>query len=240
MRRAIAIAIVLGLTVCAGAGAARVPTGALRSAIERAASPQTPAGIPQRCLLVRVTTKDGGAWAAVGFYGARDPSLCNRYGFNGVSIVRRLRNGWRYVTAGSAMIPCGRLGIPVAAQRDLGLPCRPASTPKTPPATSGAAFWPGSAAITCILKDNGTAWVFCWVGSQWPPTTYARMGLDGLLDRTTVIAEPIGLGGPGLQYGKSVTVGRFRCSSSSAGLTCVVITTGKGLLIGPSGITSVG
>jgi hypothetical protein len=43
-----------------------------------------------------------------------------------------------------------------------------------------------------------------------------------------------------LAYGKQITVGRFRCSSASAGITCVVIKSGKGFLINSAGITRVG
>ena len=94
----------------------------LGSALDRAAAPQLPPGIPERCLLAQVTTKDGGNWATVGFNGLQYRS-CGRWGFNGVVILRRARGRWHYVTAGSAMLPCGRLGIPVAVRRDLHLPC---------------------------------------------------------------------------------------------------------------------
>jgi hypothetical protein len=43
-----------------------------------------------------------------------------------------------------------------------------------------------------------------------------------------------------LPYGKSSTVGRFRCRSQRIGVTCVVIRTGKGFLINRSGVTRVG
>jgi hypothetical protein len=43
-----------------------------------------------------------------------------------------------------------------------------------------------------------------------------------------------------LGYGKQITVGRFRCSSASAGITCVVIKSRKGFLINSAGITRVG
>jgi hypothetical protein len=197
--------------------------------------------VPQRCLLVRVTTVGGHDWATVGFNVARS-SLCNRYGFNGVAIVRRVRGRWHFVTAGSAMIPCGKLGVPVAVQRDLRLPCL-VPKPALPTATSAGVFSPNPAGITCLMNDDGTAqgaWVFCWLGSQWPPATHAKLGLDGSFDETALIAEPMGLGGPELQYGESVTVGRFRCTSEVAGLSCVLIKTGEGFLIGPSEITRVG
>src|SRR5579872_881441 len=103
---AIGIAIIFALAVPATAGASTIATGKLRAAIEKAAAPQTPSGAPQRCLLVRVTTKGGGDWATVGWTAGGDPGLCNHYGFNGVSVVHRVRGTWHFVTAGSAGIPC--------------------------------------------------------------------------------------------------------------------------------------
>lgn len=102
--------------------ASRVATGATRTAIERAAG-NGYTGIPQRCLLVEITTKDAGRWATVGFNGAR-AQTCAKWGFNGVSIMHRRLGRWHYVTAGSAGIPCGRFHIPVAVRQDLHLPCR--------------------------------------------------------------------------------------------------------------------
>jgi hypothetical protein len=119
----ITIIIALGLIVPAVAVASRVPTGSTRTAIDRAAAPQLPPGIPERCQVARVTTKDGGKWATVAFKEPNSRS-CGRWGFNGVVIVHRPRRTWHYVTAGSALLPCGRLGIPVAVRLDLHLPCR--------------------------------------------------------------------------------------------------------------------
>lgn len=123
MKRIITIIVALGLIVPAVAVASRVATGSTRKAIERVAAPQLPVGIPRRCLYAEVTTKDGGNWASVGFNSSHYRS-CERWGFNGVVILRRARRRWDYVTEGSAMIPCGRFGIPVAVRRDLHLPCR--------------------------------------------------------------------------------------------------------------------
>jgi hypothetical protein len=123
VKRIITIIIALGLIVPAVAVASRVATGGTRNAIDRAAAPQVPQGIPERCLFAQVTTKDGGNWAEVGFNGPQYRS-CGRWGFNGVVILRRTRGRWHYVTAGSAMLPCGRLGIPVAVRQDLHVPCR--------------------------------------------------------------------------------------------------------------------
>ncbi len=123
MKRIIITILAFGLIVPAGAVASRVATGSSRTAIDRGAAPQLPPGIPERCLVARVTTKDGGKWAEVGFNGAHYRS-CGRWGFNGVDIEHRTRRTWRYVTSGSALIPCGRFDIPVAVRRDLHLPCR--------------------------------------------------------------------------------------------------------------------
>ena len=70
----------------------------------------------------QVTTKDGGNWAIVGFNGLHYRSCLRRWGFNGVVILRCARGRWEYVTAGSALLPCGRLGIPIAVRQDLHLP----------------------------------------------------------------------------------------------------------------------
>jgi hypothetical protein len=122
VKRIVITIIAVGLVVPAIAVASRVATGSTRTEIDRAASPQLPPGIPERCLFAQVTTKDGGNWATVGFDGLQSRS-CGRWGFNGVVILRRAHERWDYVTAGSAMLPRGRLGIPVAVRRDLHLPC---------------------------------------------------------------------------------------------------------------------
>ena len=123
MKRIITIIIAVGLIVPVVAVASRPATSSTRTAIDRAAAPQLPGGIPQRCLLSEVTTKDHGNWATVAFKEPNSRS-CGRWGFNGVVIVHRARRTWHYVTAGSALIPCGRLGVPMAVRQDLHLPCR--------------------------------------------------------------------------------------------------------------------
>ena len=124
----ITITIVLGLVLPAVAVASRVATGSTRNAIDRAAAPQLPAGIPERCLFAQVTTKDGGNWAEVGLNGLRGFRSCGRWEFHRVDIERRTRGRWHYVTSGSARIPCGQFGIPVAVRQDLHLACRSQST----------------------------------------------------------------------------------------------------------------
>jgi hypothetical protein len=123
MRRlTITLTIAFGLVAPTAAVASRLATGSTRNAIDRAAAPQVPPGIPERCLFAQVTTKDAGDWAEVGFNGVNG-AHCVRWAFNGVVILRRARGRWDYVTSGSARISCGRIGIPVAVRQDLHLPC---------------------------------------------------------------------------------------------------------------------
>ena len=49
----------------------------------------------------------------------------------------------------------------------------------------------------------------------------------------------VGEGAFVLGYGKSVTVGRFRCFSLRTGMKCIVISSGRGFLINRSGVSRV-
>lgn len=120
MKRIITTVFVVGLLVPAVAVARRVATGSTRTAIERAVASAFNA--PQRCVLVYVTTKDRGNWGTMSFNPANERS-CEGWQFNGVDIAHRAHGRWQSVTSGSAEIPCGRLGIPVAVRLDLDLPC---------------------------------------------------------------------------------------------------------------------
>jgi hypothetical protein len=120
VKRIISVWVVLGLVMPAGAVASRVVTGSTRTAIERAAGGFV-TRLPQRCLMVEVTTTKGGNWATVGFNVANLRS-CKHLAFNGVDIVHRVHRRWHDVGGGS-LIFCGRLGIPVPVRQDLHLPC---------------------------------------------------------------------------------------------------------------------
>ncbi len=126
-RLTIALTFAVMLAVPGGAVARRIVTGSTKTAIVRTV--QTALPTPQRCLVVYVTTKDGGNWATVGFNNAMLHS-CIRWAANGVAIAHRINGRWRYVASGSAEIPCGRLGIPVAVRADLTLPCAVSAPPR--------------------------------------------------------------------------------------------------------------
>lgn len=128
--RRVTIALTLAVLSVAPAAAVarRVVTGSTKTAIVRLVPTALPT--PQRCLVVYVTTKDGGNWATVGFNNAMLHS-CIRWASNGVAIAHRVDERWKFVGAGSADIPCGRFDIPVAVREDLTLPCAvTAPTPK--------------------------------------------------------------------------------------------------------------
>ena len=127
-RLTIALALAVMLVAPGAAVARQIVTGSTKTAIVRTVPTALPT--PQRCLVVYVTTRDGGNWATMGFNNAMLHS-CIRWASNGVAIVHRVGGRWRYVGAGSSEIPCGRLGIPVGVRTDLGLPCLVSPPPQT-------------------------------------------------------------------------------------------------------------
>lgn len=62
MKRATVIAATLALAVPSVAAGSKIATGKLRVAIEKAAAEELATGIPQSCLVVRVTTIGPGNW----------------------------------------------------------------------------------------------------------------------------------------------------------------------------------
>jgi len=121
MTRSAAFVIVLALAVPAVGGASRIATGRLRAAIEKAAAKEFATGIPQSCLVVRVTTIGAGNWATVALNYRK--AACDVA--NGIVIVHRVRGKWHYVDEGSdlPMTECTKDRIPVAVQHDLRIPC---------------------------------------------------------------------------------------------------------------------
>jgi hypothetical protein len=119
------------------------------------------------------------------------------------------------------------------------------TTPTTGTAASGS-FYSPSHNLSCEIDDGGSgiqAQVYC---QSWNQPSSVHLGLDGKLDicsgagaATRCLGNP-GENTPTLSYGKQVSVGRFRCSSEQAGVTCTVIRSGKGFLIDSSGVTPVG
>jgi hypothetical protein len=124
-----------------------------------------------------------------------------------------------------------------------------------PDATSSAASQKPSTAVLptyiaspsgnllCFLADRGDAAAEVYCQSFQPPRS-VRLLLDG---STRTCAGPSCAGNPGeearprtLPYGSSVTVGRFRCTSETTGITCAVIASGKRFSISKEAVTRSG
>jgi hypothetical protein len=98
-------------------------------------------------------------------------------------------------------------------------------TPPAPRVQTGVVFSPLPVGLSCSMVDDGTdagSHVYCWVGRGRARDPHARLNSDGSFDRVRRQRLPTGLGGPSLRFGRSVTVGRFRCRSTRAGMRCTV------------------
>ena len=250
MKRIILTIVLIGLVVPAVAVASRMATGRTRKALDQAASGQLPSGIPERCLFARVTTKDGGKWAVVGFNSLQYRS-CARWGFNGVVILRHARRRWDYVTEGSAITACGRFGIPVAVSRDLHLPCLQTSGSQR----SSSEFLSPDRKIWCLLNDApGVREADCFYdanrlagGQEYAASLHANGQL------TTCAWQPSQGGlyacvqnwdpsAPVLKSGQVDAIYQYRCQAAPTAITCTVDTgpgKGKGFTISATGVTPI-
>jgi hypothetical protein len=121
----------------------------------------------------------------------------------------------------------------------------PAGTRTATSATS-ASFYSPSRNLSCEI-DDGRSGVPVQVYCQSLNAPHSvHMSLDGRLKICSgagAATRCLGNAGehtPILGYGKQVTVRRFRCRSEQAGVTCTVISSGKGFLINSAGIKRVG
>jgi hypothetical protein len=108
-------------------------------------------------------------------------------------------------------------------------------------ATSVAAvrwFHSPSRNIECEVAAgyHGKTYAFCQSGSPAASITLYPNG-------KTKVCTGAGCLGNGpqnaftLKYGRSVSVGPFRCASQTRGMRCIVVQSGRGFLIGRQGIT---
>lgn len=112
---------------------------------------------------------------------------------------------------------------------------------------TSAAFYSPSRNISCEMNDGrpGVAGgVYC---QSFMRPQSVKLGRDGRLTicRDQSIKTTHCLGDPGehtpvLAYGRQITVGGFRCRSAQAGVTCTVISSGKGFRIARAGVRAVG
>jgi hypothetical protein len=120
------------------------------------------------------------------------------------------------------------------------------TTPAKPAAGSDARFYTPSRNISCEIFDDGGAQadVGCLMIN---PQASVNLGPDGHADICQHRANGHCTGnfgeGPSfrqLPYGRSVSVGRFRCSSATTGITCIVRATGKGFFMSVQLVRPVG
>jgi hypothetical protein len=122
-------------------------------------------------------------------------------------------------------------------------PSAPAQSPALGSSPAAADFLVPAVAGSCEMHDSTSdgALVYCETLS---PERTVQLKVDGQLEicsaTTTCDVGNPGLGTPRLAPGKQITVGRFRCRSAAAALTCIVIKTGRGFLLTKSAITPIG
>jgi hypothetical protein len=134
---------------------------------------------------------------------------------------------------GGAYVPVMHRQSPTTVTNSTGI------TPVGGATSTSAQFFSPDRRVSCNMEDPPTRgyYVYCnasglhaaWLGPDGH-AVICNSGCLGMNGPTT----------PTLGYGKQITVGRFRCSSASAGITCVVIRSGKGFLINSAGVTRVG
>jgi len=148
---------------------------------------------------------------------------------------------------------CFTLTVPAHPAADLhlcleragsGWALGPTTTTTTTKAKT-ASFYSPSRNLSCEIDDGYANLVRAYCQSLHSPHS-VHMGPAGKLticsgtSAATRCLGNIGEHTPILGYGKQVTVGRFRCRSEPAGVTCTVIKSGKGFLINSAGIKRVG
>jgi hypothetical protein len=115
------------------------------------------------------------------------------------------------------------------------------STPTSNAALKLVRFYTPSKNIHCEMSDNGSpqSSVFCDIEK---PGAIASVFANGHVTINRAGSGNFGEGPPFrlLPYGSSATAGRFRCKSAVAGVTCVVIKTGRGFFISKQSVRTVG
>jgi hypothetical protein len=105
-----------------------------------------------------------------------------------------------------------------------------------------ADFYSPTRNLGCEMDDyrgDLSSGVYC---QSWKTPHNVRLRQNGSLKRCSgqrCLGNP-GEHTPKLAYGKSIVVGRFRCTSRRVGVECVVISSGKGFLIDSKGSRRIG
>jgi hypothetical protein len=185
---------------------------------------------------------------AVGVYSASDcnPSCTTGQRTNGQARIA-LSSPGRIV--GRQVYRCFELTVPANGMDQRSCLKRQGTTyvyalvskPTSSSALKVVRFYTPSRNIHCEMSDNGNSRSSVFCDMVKPPAIVGVLA-NG---HTTINRGGSGNFGEGpaarmLPYGSSVTVGRFRCKSALAGVTCVVIKTGKGFFLSKQSIRALG
>lgn len=101
------VASIAMLTVASVAVAARPASAAERQQLFRASAKAryVRAHVPARCVRIRMVLSDNGEYAFVGASFTASPD-CERFGFNGYELFRRIGSAWMRIFVGSDPPPC--------------------------------------------------------------------------------------------------------------------------------------
>ena len=103
-------------------------------------------------------------------------------------------------------------------------------------------FWPTG--VACSMGAGPTASAEVWCESRADVVTLLPSGQVSICrggeTNPKCLSGNAGEGTPTLAYGHTLTVGPFRCTSSAAGVTCVVTASGRGFTMSASSARKVG
>jgi hypothetical protein len=104
---------------------------------------------------------------------------------------------------------------------------------------TSALFFSPDRKVSCEMEDPPTNGYYVYCNASFLHA--AGLGPDGLAQICN--SGCLGMDDPStptLGYGKQITVGRFRCSSTTTGITCIVIQSRRGFLINDTKVIPVG
>jgi hypothetical protein len=111
-----------------------------------------------------------------------------------------------------------------------------------PAAKTSASFYSPSRNVACEMDDGVTglrAVVYCQSRAHSHSVQLSAAGAVKICRGSRCLGDP-GEHTPVLAYGHQQTVGRFRCQSAPAGVTCTVRATGKGFRIDRTTVHRIG
>jgi hypothetical protein len=177
---------------------------------------------------------------------------CLKWAANGVAIDHRVNGRWRWVASGSAEMPCGRLGIPVAVREDLRLPCAVPSPPQKSGTLHLTQFLSPDHKVWCVIGLPSANCVSGYgFGKSNPPQSSGLLYPDGNVTLCHVAVPSFpnycvqnwNSNAPVLRLGQQTELDGFLCTSGTTGITCTVAmgaNKGKGFVITSTGVMQIG